>query len=187
MLFVYNKNPVTGETAWGIISSQLSKLLSHLKKYKTLRSDMKLKHSLRVKSVLQQKEVWGNKEKWEWYVSHPSSSHPAGLSASQCWKEGVKKDENEGWFKGESQHRAQGGLVPTERTQWVAETEACWIYKQSIYPARDPERLASAMVIYAYTQPSFTLCYRHPLSLFHSLSIPSFPVDCVCQWALMPS
>lgn len=132
---------------------------------------MKLERSRRVKSFLQQNEQWGNKEEWEWYVSHPSSS----LSASQCWKEGVKKDENEGWFKGESQHRAQGGLVPTERAQWVAETEACWIYKQSIYPARDPGRLASAMVIYTDTQPSFTLCYRRPLSpslaLFHSLSL----------------
>lgn len=98
---------------------------------------------------------------------------PVTQPASQplpCWKQGVKKDENEGWFKGESQHRAQGGLVPTERAQWVAETEACWIYKQSIYPARDPERLASAMVIYTDTQPSFTSYYRHPLSL--SLSLP---------------
>lgn len=111
-----------------------------------------------------EKKAWGNKEKWEWYLSHPSSSHPTSLSASLCWKQGVKKDENERWFKGESQHRAQGGLVPTERAQWVAETEACWIYKQSIYPARDPERLASAMVIYTDTQPSFTSHYRHPLS-----------------------
>lgn len=97
----------------------------------------------------------------------------AGLSASQYWKEGVEKDENEGWFKGESEHRAQGGLVPTERAQWVAETEACWIYKQSIYPARDPERLASAIVIYTDTQPSFTLYYRYPPTLSLHPFIPS--------------
>lgn len=117
---------------------------------------------------------WRNKEKWEWYLSHPSSSHPAGFSASRCWKEGVKKDEDERWFKGESQDRAQGGLVPTERAQWVAETEACWIYKQSIYPARDPERLASAMVIYTGTQPSFTLHYIDILPLSVPLSL--YPV-----------
>lgn len=173
---VYNKKiPWQVETARvtkGIISSLLSKLPSHFKKSKTLRSDMRLKDSSRRRLFfLQRGEAWGNKEKWEWYLSHPSSSHPAGLSASQCWKDGVKKDENEGWFKGESQHRAQGGLVPTERAQWVAETEACWIYKQSIYPARDPERLASAMVIYTDIQPSFTLHYRHPLSL----SLPPSP------------
>lgn len=76
----------------------------------------------------------------------PPQPFSALIAASEEKKK--KKDENEGWFKGESQHRAQGGLVPTERAQWVAETEACWIYKQSIYPARDPERLAFAMVIY---------------------------------------
>lgn len=64
------------------------------------------------------------------------------------------------------QHRAHGGLVPTERAQWVAESEACWIYKQSIYPARDPERLALANVIYINTRPSFTLCCGNPLSPF---------------------
>ena len=95
----------------------------------------------------------------------------AGLSASLSierreWKKMRMRDD----LRGESQHRAQGGLVPTERAQWVAETEACWIYKQSIYPARDPERLASAIVIYTDTQPSFTLYYRHPPSLSLSLS-----------------
>lgn len=52
---VYNKNPVTGETARvtkGIISSPLSKLASHFMKNKTLRSDMRLKDLLRVKVFL---------------------------------------------------------------------------------------------------------------------------------------
>lgn len=90
--------------------------------------------------------------------------------------EWMEKDGNEGWFKvGERQQHAQGGLVPTERAQWVAETEACWIYKQSIYPARDPERLASAMVIYTSTQPSFTFHYTH---------IPSFSLFIPCGLCL---
>lgn len=50
----------------------------------------------------------------------------------------------------------------------AAEAEARWIYKQSIYPARDPERLASAMVIYTDTQPSFTLYPPPPPLSLHS-------------------
>lgn len=90
-----------------------------------------------------------NTEKCDFYLS------------SQCWKNGVKKmsvkddlEEKEGVKP--CKYHAQGGLVPTERAQWVSEAEACWIYKQSIYPATDPERLAAAMVIYTDTWLSFT-------------------------------
>lgn len=75
-------------------------------------------------------------------------------------------------------HHAQGDLVPTERAQWVAETEACWIYKQSIYPAGDPERLAFAMVIYTRRAAIFYLGTADtlPSSLPSSLSmLPSIP------------